>query len=69
MPRPLRHRVDDATLARIRARIHESIVDRTAPKPTVAEIIAVVPPGSPRTRGACARGGDRPDDERERRFV
>jgi hypothetical protein len=32
----LRHRVDDATLARIRERIHE----RIAPKPTVAEVIA-----------------------------
>ena len=32
----LRHRVDDATLARIRERIQE----RIAPKPTVAEVIA-----------------------------
>lgn len=33
---PLRYRVDDATLARIRGRIHE----RIAPKPTVAELLA-----------------------------
>lgn len=32
----LRHRVDDATLARIRERIH----DRIAPQPTVADILA-----------------------------
>ena len=32
----LRHRVDDATLARIRERIHE----RIAPKPTVLEVLA-----------------------------
>lgn len=33
---PLRYRVDEATLARIRERIHE----RIAPKPTVAELLA-----------------------------
>lgn len=33
---PLRHRPDEATLARIRARIQE----RIAPQPTVAELIA-----------------------------
>lgn len=33
---PLRHRPDEATLARIRARIQE----RIAPQPTVAEVIA-----------------------------
>ncbi len=33
---PLRHRVDEATLARIRARIQE----RIAPRPTVAELLA-----------------------------
>lgn len=33
---PLRHRPDEARLARIRARIHE----RIAPQPTVAEVIA-----------------------------
>jgi hypothetical protein len=32
----LRHRVDDATLARIRGRIH----DRIAPQPTVADFLA-----------------------------
>jgi hypothetical protein len=32
----LRHRVDDATLARIRERIHQ----RIAPQPTVAEVLA-----------------------------
>ncbi|HEX6095460.1 MAG TPA: hypothetical protein VF432_03970 [Thermoanaerobaculia bacterium] len=32
----LRHRVDDATLARIHARIRE----RIAPKPTVADVLA-----------------------------
>ncbi len=33
---PLRHRVDEATLARIRERIYE----RIAPKPTLAELLA-----------------------------
>lgn len=33
---PLRYRVDEATLARIRERIHE----RIAPKPGVAELLA-----------------------------
>jgi hypothetical protein len=37
---PLRHRPDEATLARIRARIQERLHEHMAPQPTVAELIA-----------------------------
>ena len=37
---PLRHRPDEATLARIRARIQERLHEQMAPQPTVAEVLA-----------------------------
>lgn len=36
----LRHRVDDATLARIRERIYQRLDQRMAPQPSVFELIA-----------------------------